>query len=170
MKTQLKAILVLSTTLLCACTNDSNDSKYRSEPPQFSEVTLQSLTTGTSTIKAGEKFVVTANQKNKGRLLNKTTYAWSISPSNEGDSQKYDNVVIYDNNSVNPTDTVVINTPGQYTITFTGTYNASGNTTVWSNSKGSSFSEYWNDGHVTYDVRGLYGFKVTIEKKNIVVE
>ncbi len=169
MKARLTFPLLLA-VLLCSCSEDSNDSKYRSEPPLFSGITLQSLSTGASTIKAGEKFVITANQQSKGRLLNKTTYSWSISPSNEGDSQKYDNLVIYDNNSVNPTDTVVISTPGTYTITFTGSYNASGNTSVWSNSKGSSFSEYWNDGHAIYDVRGLYGFKVTIEKKNVVVE
>ena len=169
-KTTFAHLLLLTIFILSSCSNDSNDSKYRSEPPTFSGLTLQSLTSGNNTIKAGEKFIITANQQTKGRLLNKSTYSWSISPNNEGNTQKYDNLVIYDNNSVNPTDTVVINTPGTYTITFTASYNASGNTTVWSSSKGASFSEYWNDGHVTYDVRGLYGFKVTIEKKNVTIE
>lgn len=122
----LKALLPAFCICLISCSND--DDKYRSTPPEFSEITIQSLEEGSNkTLHAGDRFVATAIQKTKGHLLNKTTYSWTISPTDGVDySQKNKGTVIYDKQSENPTDTIVINTPGEYNITLNASYSASG--------------------------------------------
>lgn len=151
---------------MAGCSEDSNNEKYRSEPPMFEDFTLKSLDTGASEVHAGEKFVITGEQKKLGRLLNTTTYAWTAAPS-DGVSQKYQRSAIYDQETQNPTDTLIITQPGEYTVTFQARYNASGNTSVWSGSRGYSFTESFADGNgkATYVTGGLFYFSVTAEKK-----
>lgn len=121
-----KTLLPVLCISLASCSND--DDKYQSTPPEFSEITIQSLEEGTpTTLRAGDRFVATAVQKTKGHLLNKTTYSWVISPTDGVDySHKNKGTVIYDVQSENPTDTIVINTPGEYNITLNASYSASG--------------------------------------------
>ena len=121
-----KAILPALLLCLASCSND--DDKYRSYPPTLSEITIQSLEEGaSSTFHVGDKLVATAVQSSKGHLLYKATYKWTISPTSDVDyTQKNKNTVIYDYESETPTDTIVINTPGTYSVTLDATYNASG--------------------------------------------
>lgn len=159
------AALVLT---LAACSDETNDEKYRSEPPTFSDLTFKTVDTGSESVRAGEKFVVTAEQKKLGRLLNTTSYKWAVTPNGDGQvSQKYTQSVIYDQETQNPTDTLVITEPGDYEITFTARYNASGNTTVWSGKYGYSFTESFADGNgsATYTTGGLFYFGVTATKR-----
>lgn len=151
---------------MAGCSEDSGNEKYRSEPPMFSDMTVKSLSTGESEVHVGDMFVVTAEQKKLGRLLNSTTYTWSISPS-ENISQKYQQSAIYDQERQNPTDTLIASQAGEYTVTFQARYNASGNTSVWSSRYGYSFSENFADGNgkATYTTGGLLYFAVTAEKK-----
>lgn len=120
-----KLLSALGIILTFTCCSEED---YTSRPPVFSEITIHSLEEGTPTVfYAGDKIVATAVQTTKGHLLNKTTYQWIISPTEGVDySQKYQSTVIYDVQSENPTDTIVINTPGEYNITFKAKYNASG--------------------------------------------
>lgn len=168
--TLIGALLITSIT---ACSDDNeHQDKYNSQPPTFNDMTVADLETGTTTLHVGKKFVVTLYQNSIGRLLNKTTYAWSLSPEVEGNSQKYTTSVIYDQETANPTDTVLINTPGTYTLTFTGRYNASGFTTNWSNSNAQNSTTNWpdNSGHVNYSSRGVIGFSAVATKKIVVKE
>ncbi len=111
---------------LASCSND--DDKYRSTPPTLSEITIHSLEdNASSTLYVGDRFVATAVQSSKGHLLYKATYKWTISPTDGVDySQRAKSTVIYDNEPSDPTDTIVINTPGEYNITLNATYGASG--------------------------------------------
>lgn len=172
-----KTILWIGVATLCfafaSCSDEANDEKYRSEPPTFSDLTFKTVDTGSETIHVGEKFVVTAEQKKLRRLLNTTTYSWSVTPnSNSQVSQKYVQSVIYDQETQNPTDTLVITEAGDYEITFTARYNVSGNTTVWSSKYGYTYSESFADGNgtATYTTGGLFYFGVTATKSFSVVE
>lgn len=126
MKNSIFFALPMLCVCLASCSND--DDKYRSAPPTLSEITIHSLEDNAgSTLYAGDKFVATAVQSSKGHLLYKATYKWTISPTEGVDySQKTKTTVIYDNEPSDPTDTIVINTPGEYNITLDATYNASG--------------------------------------------
>ena len=126
-----KAILPALCISLASCSND--DDKYQSRPPELSEITIQSLEEGTpTTLRAGDRFVATAVQTSKGHLLYKAEYTWTISPTEGVDySQKNKSTVVYDRESDNPTDTIVINTPGEYNITLNARYHASGQGQLW---------------------------------------
>lgn len=163
----------LLTIGLISCSDDNErKAKYNSLPPTFSNMVATELETGSNTLHAGKKFVVTLEQSKIGQLLDKSTYAWNLSPEVEGNSQKYTTIVYYDNTPAAPTDTILINTPGTYTITFTGKYNASGYTTNWTNSGAANNATYWPDGSgkVNYSSRGLYGFTALATKKIVVNE
>lgn len=163
----------LLTIGLVSCSDDNeHNSKYNSLPPTFTNMVATELETGSNTLHAGKKFVVALEQSQKGQLLYKGTYAWNLSPGVEGNSQKYTTVVFYDNTPDAPTDTLLINTPGTYTLTFTGKYDASGHTTIWTNSGAANNATYWADGSgkVNYSSRGLYGFTAVATKKIVVNE
>lgn len=167
-------LLCLLTTV--ACSND--DDKYNSEPPMFSDFTIQSVATGSSEVQAGEKFVIRGVQKSSGNLLYFSMsngqlvdpFTWSVSP----DAASYNKHRVATDNSgkilyyAEPVDTMVIDQAGTYTITFTGKYQAGGNTSAWSSAHGASFTEYWADkssGSVQYKTNGLLSFTVTAQKK-----
>ena len=105
MNTKHLLLIIPFLTLFCACSDDADDEKYASRPPVFEEIVCQPLNAGETVLRAGQPFVVTARQKSLGRLINNTTYTWSDS---EGQlSHKFTQKVIYDQETQNPTDTVV---------------------------------------------------------------
>lgn len=130
-------ILLLSLLGLAACSEHDDDPKYRSLPPEFSGVTVTALDGGTP--KAGEKIVVTAVQKKPGRLIYKAKYEWS--GSDESMTHAARKEVVYDKENTNPTDTIVVSTPGSYKITLNARYYTSGGyehinkTTEWEGGK-----------------------------------
>lgn len=161
-------LLLMVSFLAISCSEETDNPKYRSEPPMLSDITVTSLD-GNSEIHAGQRFLATAVQSKLGRLLNTTSYTWTGNSDNV--SHAYEKSVIYDNDTHNPTDTLVASAAGTYTITFTGKYNASGNTQIWAQQKGSSFSEEFEsgDGKVTYFTGGLLYFTVTATKEVVIV-
>lgn len=171
----MKKTFLLSALLLCTITSfitscsDENEhsSKYNSTPPTFNDLTIKEISTNSTTLHTGEKLVATMQQAKIGKLLYKAKYEWAINPETEGNSQKYKTVVIYDQEPQNPTDTLIINTPGTYTLTFKGTYDASAHTTLWRESGADQSSSFWpdNSGKVTYSSRGEFGFTVVATKK-----
>ena len=141
---------------LVACTEDHDAPKYTSRPPLFSHVEAMSLD-GDSILRAGKEIVITAVQSQKGKLLYKATYKWG---QKKGDaSHKYTKEVIYDNNPVNPTDTVVFASPGTYTLTMNAKYHISGNYQLINS------TDVWADGSVTYTTPTWQYYLVDIEKK-----
>ena len=150
--------------LLTACSEDSDSEKFASRPPVFADIVCTPLAEGETQIRAGQSFVVTAQQERKGHLLNKSTYQWSDVSGQL--SHKYVTSVIYDNQPANPTDTIKAPTAGSYKLTFKARYNASGNTSWWAQQYGSSFQTSLadNSGRVTYTTGGLFYFDVTVEK------
>lgn len=153
-------VLLLAMT---ACSENGDSEEYRSEPPTFSDFTIKNLSDGSNVVHVGDIFVVTANQKKKGRLLYNAQYKWSNSSNF---SQKYTKSAIYDNEPFNPTDTIVAQSAGDLKVSFTGKYKVSGNVTTWSSKHGSSYSETFADGKgsATYTVSGILYFDVEAHK------
>lgn len=146
-----------------ACSENGNDEEYRSEPPLFSDFTIKNLSDGSDKVHVGDKFVVTAEQRKKGRLIYKAEYTWTNSSNF---SQKYKKSVVYDKEPINPSDTLVATSAGALKITFKGKYYNSGNVTVWSNKYGTSFSETFasGQGSATYTTSGILYFDVEAHK------
>lgn len=141
---------------ITSCSEHYDDPKYRSMPPSFSDMTFTNLN-GESTMRTGERIVATAVQSSIGRLLNRTTYTWSTSPT-EGISHAFVKSVVYDQETQNPTDTLVFTIPGTYTVTLTAKYNSSGNNQSIDN------TVEFTDGSVTYVTNGLLSYSVTVKK------
>lgn len=167
------SILTLTASLLLAsglasCSKD----EYDSQPPRFSgmEVNVLSrdangnlVSTNSDEVHVGDYFTVTARQRTIGKLLNTSKYTWSNS---QNFSQRYRPSVIYDNyeQNFNPADTLYASAAGTCKVTFTGKYNASGDTQKWASDYGSTSSETLTDGSkVTYTVGGIFYFTVTAE-------
>lgn len=155
-----------------SCSDDSNDEKYRSEPPRFSDISVRPLNTteqgsdgDAQELYTGQRLLVTAHQSAIGRLLYKAVYSWTASPS-DGVSHLYSQNVVYDNNSVDPTDTIIVNNAGTYSISLTAKYYASGQVTSWGAEHSSGFTESFADGNgsVTYSLSGILYFTVNASK------
>lgn len=160
-KNTLCAVGLLFVGMVSAVSCSSDDDKYHSESPRFSDITLADLATGETTIRAGEPFVATAVQSSKGKLLNSTQYKWDI-VNEESDTHKYTSSVVYDHESSNPSDTIVIPNAGRYELTFFADYNVSGIAT------GSNFTEsLGSGGTATYQASSLK-FKVKLSKTVVV--
>lgn len=106
-----------------ACSENTNDSDYRSSPPRFSNITFNGE--NKTFVYAGDSIVATATQMERGHLLDRTTYSWSVTPT--VGELKYNTSVIYDANSADPVCKFKAPaTPGVYSISFSGAYNVSG--------------------------------------------
>lgn len=151
-----KSICTLALSLaLVACSDDSDNAKYRSLPPEISDMTFKTLD-GSDQLRAGTPIVATIEQKRNGRLLNRTDYQWTGNSNNI--THKFSKEVIYDLQPQNPTDTLVFETPGTYKLTFSGHYRTSGNAV---STNGSADIP---DGKVTYSTPTFQYFNVTVEK------
>lgn len=109
---------------LVSCERD--DDKYTSTCPVIHDMTFKSVVTETDRIVAGEKFVATVEQAQKGHLLYKAEYKWSDA-LDEGVHKPAFTSVVYDNYSNNPSDTIVFNSPGTYKVKLVAKYHISGN-------------------------------------------
>lgn len=155
--TKVFLLLFLGASLsFIACSEDSNDPKYTSHSPRFSNVTFKSLD-GSSTLRAGQPIVITAEQSTYGKLLNGTTYEWSC-VINDSTTYKKTKGTIYDYDNSNPCDTITINKPGRYTIKLDATYKISG---LYDGSAGTVNFE--NGGSVSYSTSPFKYF-INIEK------
>lgn len=113
-------LLLVAAVFTLSCSDD--DDKYSSTSPKFSDITFTP-----SEIFPGERVTATAVQYKKGKLLDRTTYAWSISGTDEDLDIEAKTALFYDNDKSNPTCTFTApSTPGTYTIVFKGEYNVSG--------------------------------------------
>lgn len=154
--------ILLVTGMWVSCSDNSEDGKYASLAPRFSDLTLVG-SDGTTTLKTGDKIVATAVQEQQGRLLYKATYEWQTSLTN-GVTHLYTKGVVYDHTPINPTDTIVFELPGRYTLTFKGKYWISGGCTP--------ISEVVSipSGKITYTTPSSYYYGVEIEKTFNVVK
>jgi len=152
-------LFALALLIASSCSEHYDDAKYASLPPSFSDMTFTNL--DDTTIKAGDKIVATAVQSSIGRLLNGTNYTWTATPD-EGVTHKYKSFVIYDNETANPTDTIVFPTAGTYTVTLTSKYKSSGN------NQAVDGTSTFTDGKVTYTTGGLLYYSVVVEKTVVV--
>lgn len=161
MKTSFPLLLFFVLTL-ASCGDDD----YASEPPLLDDITVKSLSTGSDEIHAGEKLVATAVQRKRGKLLYKAKYQWSISDEDESISHKYKTAVVYDYEPQDPTDTLIINKAGTYTLKFYGHYDNSGSTNEWGDKHGYSFTENFNEKKfsATYTTGGAITFEINATK------
>lgn len=145
-----------------SCKEHTNDLEYGSMAPRIADLTIQSLNPEHSQVRVGDRFVVTAVQQKKGRLLNRTTYKWSNSSSFE---QKYTNYTAYDAGNFNPTDTLIATSAGDCKVTFQGEYKTSGsNINSWLHTYGAISSEKLpGNGLVSYSA-SMSIFKIKAEK------
>ena len=110
--------------------------------------------------------IIIAQQKNTGRLLGLAKYSWTLDGTAIGSKRQ----VYFDEDSSNPSDTVTINTAGEYKLTFSGTYNAKGNVQAWSAKHGSSITYSFEgdvNSRVVCSVHAGYtpGFDITASTK-----
>ncbi len=149
--------------LLASCSEDTDNPQYQSEPPLISDLTVSVNGQETNTIHVGDKFTVTAVQKQIGRLLYKSNYSWT---NDSGFEVEYTGTAVYDNDTKNPTATFTATTAGNCKITFTGRYYAGGQVVGWTSKYGSSYYEEFSDknGRATYSFLGSNQFSVVATK------
>lgn len=170
MKTFQNLFILASAILgMISCSEDNNNEKYSIEPPMFSDMTIKTLS-GSSRIHAGEKFVVTMEHQSVGKNLLRGTYKWKLDEESVAEYHHGSNGFIGNTEGANPTDTLIINEPGTYTISLAAEYEGSGNNAVsWQKKYGSYFSQYWADnmGKVSYQYVGgyYYKYKVSADRK-----
>lgn len=109
---------------LVSCERD--DDKYISTCPVIHDMTFKSVVTETDRIVAGEKFVATVEQAQKGHLLYKADYAWSDG-RDEGIHKPTFTTLVYDSEPINPTDTIIFTNPGVHQVKLVAKYHISGN-------------------------------------------
>lgn len=109
---------------LVSCERD--DDKYISTCPVIHDMTFKSVVTETDRIVAGEKFVATVEQAQKGHLLFKAEYAWSDG-RDEGIHKPTFTTLVYDSEPINPTDTIIFTNPGVHQVKLVAKYHISGN-------------------------------------------
>lgn len=146
---------------MVSCQRD--DDKYTSTCPVIHDMTFKSVVTETDRIVAGEKFVATVEQAQRGHLLYKADYTWSDGRE-EGIHKPAFTSVVYDNYSNNPVDTIVFNTPGIHQVKLVAKYHISGNADA-SVVKTTEIS----GGRVQYELPSWMYYRVTVTK-NVRVE
>ena len=99
----------------------------------------------------------------QARLVDRTTYSWTLSQGGEtvDVEHRYTPTVVYSLTPQNPTDTLVIENPGNYVLTLEADYNISGQ------SDGSTFSTTIPSGNVSCSA-SLFRFMMTVTKRFIV--
>lgn len=159
MKRILFFVFVLAGTLwMASCSENSDDPKYRSKMPEFSDLSIAAKDGGT--LKAGSDVVATAIQSSKGRLLGTTTYEWSIEPLNDEANHRYRKSVIYDVQSENPVDTLCFPSAGTYEVKLVGKYGLSGQYDTYN-----STVSLENGTKVTYRTLGQFTYQVELKKR-----
>ena len=149
---------LLSWNIFTACSDDENSPKYTSLPPEIVGVEVQPLNNPDGQVKAGEPFVVRAIQQKKGHLLYKAIYEWQAAPT----EHKYTQQVVYDNQPADPTDTLLIDNPGMYTIKLNATYYMSGSYQIINK------TNEWEGGKATYSTASSLQYKINLEHKVLV--
>ncbi len=106
--------------MVCACSEHTNDSKYRSDCPRFSSFTFSA-----DPVRAGEDVTLTAVQSKAGYLLDKTSYSWEVLPAEGVTCEPIQpEGGIYDGK--NPECTLRFPNAGTYTVTLRADYKGSG--------------------------------------------
>ena len=121
-----KIVLSIFALALAMVSCERDDDKYISTCPVIHDMTFKSVVTETDRIVAGEKFVATVEQAQKGHLLYKADYAWSDAHG-EGIHKPPFTTLVYDSEPINPTDTIIFNNPGVYQVKLVAKYHISGN-------------------------------------------
>ncbi len=162
-KTASLLAVLCALVLFASCSEDTDNPKYQSQPPLISDLTVTVNGEQTSTIHVGDKFTVTAVQKQIGRLLYKSKYDWS---NDSGFEWEGTTTAVYDKESQNPSATFTAKTAGNCKITFTGRYYAGGQVVGWTSKYGSSYYEEFADknGRATYSFLGSNQFGVVATK------
>jgi hypothetical protein len=158
-----KILLPIFALALGMVSCERDDDKYTSTCPVIHDMTFKSVVTETDRIVAGEKFVATVEQAQRGHLLYKADYTWSDGRE-EGIHKPAFTSVVYDNFSNNPSDTIVFNTPGIHQVKLVAKYHISGNADA-SVVKTTEIS----GGRVQYELPSWMYYRVTVTK-NVRVE
>lgn len=158
-----KILLPIFSLALGMVSCERDDDKYTSTCPVIHDMTFKSVVTETDRIVAGEKFVATVEQAQRGHLLYKADYTWSDGRE-EGIHKPAFTSVVYDNYSNNPVDTIVFNTPGIHQVKLVAKYHISGNADA-SVVKTTEIS----GGRVQYELPSWMYYRVTVTK-NVRVE
>lgn len=153
-----KCLCAMQLIFAASCSDNADDAEYRSQPPLFSDMQISTLggTTG-DIFPAGSTLVATATQSRKGHLLYKAEYKWTCEPTDVEHRNKQ--LVVYDKDNENPTDTLVISDPGTYKLTFTGRYHISG-----SNCETLNGTTEIPNGKVTYSTPTFLYYDITVER------
>lgn len=114
---------LLTVLSLSSCSDDRD--RFASFPPKFSAIQITDLEGNKTTPKKGIPFVATVIEKQPGKLLNKVRYHWSAN-RNEAWEHRFRPEEIYSPQFTQPSDTILVSESGLFTLSFTATYNVSG--------------------------------------------
>lgn len=158
-----KIFLPLFALALGMTSCERDDDKYTSTCPVIHDMTFKSVVTETDRIVAGEKFVATVEQAQKGHLLDLTVYTWSDG-RDVGIHKPTFTTLVYDSEPINPTDTIIFTNPGVHQVKLVAKYRISGNADA-----SVVRTEEIPGGKVQYQVPSWMYYLVTVTK-NVRVE
>lgn len=153
-------LLALVTVMMGAVVSCDDDDDYNSTLPVFSDITFSE-----ETLYTNQYVTATAVQYKKGKLLDRTTYSWSLSDEDADATLVYNSGVTYDENNSDPVCTFTTPaTAGTYTITLTASYNISG--------RAGNIEEDVDieDGSASYSVSALKGYATVTKNFTVVNE
>ena len=156
MKTRFFVLALLLASVAVSCDDDD----YTSSLPTFSDITFSE-----ETLYTNQEITATAVQSSKGRLLDRTTYSWTISDDDADATLNYNSGVVYDDNPSNPSCTFT--TPsyaGTFTIQLYAKYNISGQS-----ANAESYTSF-DDGSATYSVSALTGSATVVKSFKVVAQ
>lgn len=150
--------LMLMAFSFVACSENSDDPKYRSTMPTYTDMVFEVLDADREIIYPGDRVVARIVESKRGRLLGTVKNTWTCS-----DAEVKHNAptgYTYDTSRIVPTDTFIAPaTPGRYKITLEQTLEVNGQ---WDNYNSSV--ALLEQGTVEYRTLSQLLYGITVEK------
>lgn len=140
-----------------ACSENSDDPKYRSQLPTYVDMEFEVLNADRDIIYTGDSVVARIVESKRGRLLGSVKNVWTCAPVDV--QHNAPSGYVYDTNRIVPTDTFVAPaTPARYEIKLEQTFKINGQPDNYR-----STVQMQNGGEVEYKTLSqlLYGITVT---------
>lgn len=153
------ACLMLSALLATACSENTDDPKYRSELPTYADMEFEVLDADRDIIYTGDKVVARIVESKRGRLLGAVKNTWTCTSTEV--EHNAPTGYIYDATRIVPTDTFIApSTAGRYEITLEQTFNVNGQ---WDNYN--STVQLPNNGSVEYKTLSQLLYGIVVKKQ-----
>lgn len=153
------ACLMLSALLATACSENTDDPKYRSSLPTYADMEFEVLDADRDVIYTGDRVVARIVESQRGRLLGMVKNTWTCSSTEVSHSAP--SGYVYDATRIVPTDTFIApSTAGRYQMKLEQTFDINGQ---WDNYN--STVQLPENGSVEYKTLSQLLYGITVEKK-----